>query len=198
MFEALVQEIFQLSNRPDLRAETESAIRQAVLGYHHLDFFWRDKTVGVINVTSGARVRHEIPLSTFGNLRGIAAISPYDGAHDSVGKPLAKQVTLGQHRCEYWQLMGDKLVIVTNQRTHQFAVDHWVNPVLAPADKFHSWVVDLYREAVIDATLAKIFTITGHVQLADRHAARVGNKLAPGTHVATILGEQLEQTIRSY
>lgn len=197
MFEALVQEVFQLTNRPDLRAETESAIKQAILNYHHLDFFWRDKTMGVINVTSGVKARHEINLAQFTGLRAIASVSPYY-SDDQCGLKLIQNRSLGATASEYWQLLGDKLVISSRTPTNKFALEYWQNPVLSPTANINSWVVDLYRDAVLDAALAKIFETIRDPAAADRYRARVGNKLAPGTHCAVILGEQLEQQIRSY
>lgn len=41
-FSELCQEVYSLTNRPDLVAETQSAVRAATLRAHHLDFFVKD------------------------------------------------------------------------------------------------------------------------------------------------------------
>lgn len=201
-FRQLVSNTVTVTNRPDLLAETELAVRQAVLSYHHLDFFWRDKTTGIISVSTGGRARHAIPLTKFQGFRAAESIVPYYAGTDTCAKPLAKATRMGQHTANYWLLAGNELIIHSATLTHQFQFTYWQNPTLMPEAAFSSWVADLYPDAVEDAACAKVFEMVRDPGVADRYRARVGKKAdgaGPATgHCARILAEQLEQSIRSY
>lgn len=201
-FSTLVTNVITVTNRPDLLAETELAVRQAVLSYHHLDFFWRDKVTGIISVSTGANARHTIPLNRFAEFRAAAGVSPYYSSNDTCGKPLSKGTRLGEFHEDYWMLAGDSLVIRSSAATHQFQLIYWKNPTLAPAAAFSSWVADIYPGAVEDAACAKVFEMIRDSATADRYRARVGKK-ADGAgpaqgHCAVILSDQLEPEIRGY
>lgn len=201
-FRQLVDQVVVVTNRPDLLAEIELSIKQSILFYHHLDFFWRDKMVGIINVTTGQNARHEIPLTRFPRMRAPTEIAPYFARRECCGKPLKRMTRLGECECEWWMLTPNSLIIRSATPTHQFQFTYWQNPVLAPEAEFHSWVADLYEDAVVDAACAKMFEMARDPSTADRYRARVGKKAdgaGPATgHCFRILSEQLEQDIRSY
>lgn len=201
-FSQLVANVIAITNRPDLLTETELAIRQVVLYYHHLDFFWRDKLTGIITVSTGANARHSIPLEKFQGFRSAASVAPYFAGNDTCAKPLRRMERMGQHECEYWFLAGNVLILRSSSPTHQFQFTYWKNPTLAPEAVFDSWVADLYSDAVEDAACAKLFEMIRDSNEADRYRARVGKKAdgaGPATgHCARILMEQLEQVVRSY
>lgn len=201
-FRQLVNNVITVTNRPDLLAETELAVRQVILYYHHLDSFWRDKLTGVISVSTGRAARHEVPISRFEGFRNAHSVAPYFAGNDTCAAPLKRMERMGQHESEYWFLAGKTLVIKSATPTHQFQFTYWKNPTVAPEAAFDSWVADLYPDAVEDAACAKLFEMIRDSNEADRYRARVGKKAdgaGPATgHCARILMEQLEQEIRSY
>jgi hypothetical protein len=201
-FRQIVNKVITITNRPDLLAEIELAVRQAVLSYHHLDTFWRDQLTGIISVSTGASAKHNIDISRFEGLRAIASVRPYYSHNDSCGKPLEKLSRLGARQTDYWFLQGNQLVIKSSTPSHQFQFSYWKNPTIAPEAAFSSWVADLYPDAVEDSACAKVFEMMRDSNEADRYRNRVGKRAdgaGPATgHCHRILTEQLEIEQRSY
>jgi hypothetical protein len=196
-FRQLVTDVIKVTNRPDLLAETELAIKGALLAYHHLDFFWRDRAQVILNVTSSNKTRIEIPLERCTDMRSPQEVAPYYADSECCGTPLARLHRIGEHQCNYWMLTPSSLIINSATPTHQFRFSYWRNPDLQEAT-FNSWVADIYPDAVIDAACAKLFEMVRDNTTADRYRARVGNTGAIGTHCHRILSDQLEQDIRGY
>lgn len=69
-FTDLCNEVFTLTARPDLVAETQSAVRAATLRAHHLDYFPKDLNEQPI-VFAAAQFFQSIPISFFKNFRAL-------------------------------------------------------------------------------------------------------------------------------
>ena len=209
-FNMLCQKLVKLSNRPDVIEEIKIQLRQATLAIHHLDFFHRDLVSGLITNTAGRTHELTIPLSTFPRVRAIKSIHPYYSRQygmsaQQCSKELTPNPSLEHCRCNtnWWRTNGGNLTIASNHATHEFEMYFYQNPKLYPDEEYSSWVADLYEEALLDWTLMLLFDILRDTSASDRYKDRVGrkDKLATGLptgHVAVILGEQLEQNIRSY
>lgn len=198
LFRNLVRDVITVTNRPNFLAETELAIRQACLSYHHLDFFWRDKVTGIINATSTALGRVKAELTDFERMRAVAEIAPYFPDDESCGKPLKQLTKLGEKQTDYWLTTHRELIIHSSSPTKMFQLTYYENPKLLPENEFSSWIAELYPTAVVDSACARVFDMAGNSTQADRYRAKVGNRNQPGSHSATIIAEQLEREIRSY
>ena len=199
-FYQLREKIIKQSNRPDLIAEIEIAIDQAVTFYHHLDFFWRDLVDGFINVTSGRKAEYIVPLSTFQRLRNVKGISPYHSLKDCCGAPLKPITDLDQCKCElnWYMLIGSNLKFATNSQATQFQLSYYQNPKLYPREEFSSWVVDLYEAYVIDASLMYLFAAIRDGSMSQLYERRVGERVPLTGYCRIIVTDQLEQSVRSY
>lgn len=205
-FHSILQKLVKLSNRPDLVEELKIQLRHATLAIHHLDFFHRDLASGLITSSAGRQQELTVPLSSFPRVRAIKAIMPYVannawGQVTSCYKPLTNNPSLEKCRCttNWFRTSGGNLTINSNAPTHQFEMFFYQNPKLAPDEEYTSWVAELYEDALIDWTLMLFFDVIRDAGAADRHRSRVGRRdQMPTGHIAVILGEQLEQEIRSY
>ena len=205
-FSQLVTKLVKLSNRPDVIEEIKIQLRQATLAIHHLDFFHRDLVSGLIDSSAGRRQQHEIELTKFPRVRNIKAILPYFASSygqpsNQCGKELTPNASLEFCRCNtnWWRTNGGRLTINSSYNTHQFSMYYYENPKLYPDEEYSSWVAELYEEALLDWTLMLLFDVLRDTSAADRYRGRVGNRdRSPTGHIAIILGEQLEQDIRSY
>lgn len=196
-FKELVDKVIVLSNRPDVREEIKIAIRDATLAIHHLDFFWRDIRTGLVNA-SGTVNRLEVPLSNFARLRSMKSVAPYK--ESCCLEPLKPNASIDYCKCNsnWWRLSGSNLVISSNQRTNQFEISYYSNPIVAPDELYSSWAADLYPEIVVNWALMLLFEALRDSSIADRYRVKVGSREPPRGHIAIILGEQLEQEVRSY
>lgn len=199
-FYELRNKLVKLSNRPDLIAELEIAIDQAVTFYHHLDFFWRDLVEGMINVTSGRKAEYIVPLTTFPRLRAVKGVSPYNTQRDCCGAPLKLLKSFDECKCElnWYMQMGANLKFSTNSGATQFKLAFYQNPKLLPREEFSSWVVDLYESCVIDAALMFFFKAIRDFTASREYERVVGSRVPLTGYCREIVTDQLEQEIRSY
>src|SRR5689334_18190626 len=81
-FSDIVNDVYTITNRSDLVAETALAVRQATLAAHRSDFYRKDILDSLIGFTSASVLQIDIP-STFPNWRAFAYIRPYDTVSQS-------------------------------------------------------------------------------------------------------------------
>lgn len=72
----LVSNVYTLTNRPDLVAETATAVAAATLRAHHFDFFYKDLVEQALTFNVLQFWQH-IPLSTFPNFRALKYIRKF-------------------------------------------------------------------------------------------------------------------------
>lgn len=206
-FQHICQKVVQLSNRPDVIEEIKQCVRQATLAMHHIDFFHRDLVSGLIRSTRNSRQELSIQMSEFPRVRSIKAIVPTNSqqqfgmAATSCYKPLTPNPSLEVCRCttNWWRTNGGTLTISSSYPTAEYEMYFYQNPSVFPDESYSSWMADLYEEVLIDWTLMLLFEVLRDSAASDRYRARVGSRdRGPSGHIAMILGEQLEQSIRSY
>ena len=57
-------QVYQITNRADLVAETKLAIRQATIAFHHANYFWRDCVFQLIDMSSTQGYKWNINISS--------------------------------------------------------------------------------------------------------------------------------------
>jgi|SRR5579863_5392360 len=75
-YASLVQEVYYLTNRPDLVNETATAVQAATLRAHHSDFYYKDLVEVAAEFTNLAYIQ-QIPLSFFTNFRSLKYLRKY-------------------------------------------------------------------------------------------------------------------------
>ena len=204
-FSDLVDRVGKLSNRPDMLEEIKQSIRDATRELHHTDFFYKDLVTGIIEVTGSGRQEVTIPISTFANLRAIKDIVPNVAGSSNpfnvcAVPKLVSNPSLSYCRCNtnWWRVLGGQLTISTNQNVAEFNLYYYQHPVVGPTDSdYTSWISAEYEEAVIDLSLAKLFAILRDYSASNLYQGKVGSRDRLSGHIAVIVGDNLEQEIRT-
>lgn len=198
-FNELQDKVIEVTNRPELVAETRSAIMSATLKMHGLDDFWRDRVEGQLNTPTPAYQQQFSLSGNFPQLKKVAYIRPYDGATQRAGKKLTPTNPTdvfccdGTDKTNMWWLNGDSVVIKTAQKVNSFLFGYFRRPIVTPIAQYDSWMATQHPWAIIDEAAATIFASIGFDASAQLYRAKVGEKVpVPTGHIREILMAQLE------
>ena len=168
-FEQLLEEVYTITNRPELVAETSSAIRLATLKAHHLDFFSRD--IAEISVKfNESCFKQSIDLYDLAcNYRAASyfrLVDP-DNCDDAIG-PFIDMITpaeildeYGRNRVNVSYVAGRMLQIRASIEFNTAIFGCYVNPIVTPSGKYSSWVAQLHSGAIINEAARVIFKMIG-------------------------------------
>lgn len=191
-FEELVKAVINVTNRPDLVAETIEAIKRSTIKMHTVDFFPRDlqQITYPVNAAQG-----QISLEGFTRLRKILKII----GHTSSGrfydlKPLSfsdVQTFGGATKLGYFQA-GSAISFRAFEKLNTLTIAAYVLPDTSK-ENYNSWIAELYPYAIIDDAAASIMMDLGNTTAAQALLSRVGTKNSDNmsAHIPTILAEQL-------
>ena len=193
-------QVYQITNRADLVAETKLAIRQATIAFHHANYFWRDCVFQLIDMSSTQGYKWNINISsTFPNLRVIDSIRLWCPVSETIGHEISYTQQLGCRGKEFWRVEGNNLHLESPYTTKQFQIKYYKNPDLA---NYSSWVADMYPYMIVEYAAAKVLSMIGHSQLAQELLRAVGKPQGSGMpstgYFGTLTADNLERRVRGY
>lgn len=186
-YKEILQAVIVNTNRPELLAETEQAIRRATLKMHNLDYFLADLSEGKMAITPSLKPR--IDLSVFGTrFRKFAAL--HSSNSGEVSEPLEvlepSPFTGNSNKAGYYSL-GGSLVLQNCGLVDSIVFQFYSNPVVE-AGRYDSWIATKHPYAIIDEASKNVFMSVGNAEKANYFAMLVGGKMPrPSGHVAEIL-----------
>lgn len=165
-FSELVQEVYDLTGRPDLVAETEAAIRAATLRAHHTDFYSKDIYETGAKFSTPAYIQSLDYISLIGNFRAIKYLRKVDEATATpstlieVLKPEELFDAYGQERTDVCYVAGRVIEIKSSTLLSTFILACYVDPIITK-EGYSSWIADLYPFAIIYEACRIIYTAIG-------------------------------------
>lgn len=163
----LIQEVYTLTNRPDLVAQTLTAVRSATLKIHQLDYFYKDLFETGIQFSSAEYVQHLdyrtlIPLwRTFKYLRKSNSAAFDDGPFFtvlSITEMVEDTYNLNQNDVCY---TGGALLQIRSSTLLQYAfLGCYVNPNITPGG-YNSWLALDHPYSIIYEAAATVFKMVG-------------------------------------
>ena len=194
----LITQVYEVTNRSDLMAETRACILRATLAAHHVDVFWRDARVQLIDCTSKPEYVYKIRVDTFPRLRAVSKIATWCVYSQVPVYVLPNTQGLGCKGKEFWRIEGDTLTISSPYPYKTFEISYYQNPDLA---NYSSWIADLYPYIIVDWATYLLFEMIGDAQQAAMYGNRVGTRggTRPASgHCALLLNDNLERVVRGY
>ena len=153
-YSSLLAEVYTLTKRPDLVAETTLGVKSATLQLHRMDFFSKDlHETGIAFDTSEyiQTLTYRVLLPRF---RQMKYLRKYDNTGGAAGEKL-KEVSIEkildgykQERTDIFYLAGDVIQIKSSTKEKYYLFGCYLNPSIDP-DNFISWVADEYPYAII-------------------------------------------------
>lgn len=163
----LVLEVYALTNRPDLVAETASAIKAATLKAHQSDFYSKDiYETGVEFPTSDFRQSLDY-ISFISNFRALKYIRRVENETDDIGKffeILTAEETLdsyGVNKTDIAYVAGRVLEIRSSVSFSKMLLGAYVLPIIREG-AYLSWVAEQHPYAIIKEAARVIFKTIGY------------------------------------
>lgn len=168
-FEQLLEEVYIITNRPELVAETSSAIRLATLKAHHLDFFSHDIVEKLIKFNE-CHFKQSIDLyslaSNYRSAKYFRLVDP-DNCDDVIG-PFITMITpdeildtYGRNRVNVSYVAGRMLEIRASVEFDIAIFGFYVNPIVTPSGSYGSWIANVHPGAIINEATRVIFKMIG-------------------------------------
>lgn len=169
-FEQLLEEVYIITNRPELVAETSSAVRLATLKAHHLDFFSHDIVERQVKFDE-CLFKQSIDLySLASNYRAAKYFRLTDAANcDDIIGPIIEMITpdelldsYGRNRVNVSYVAGRMLEIRAGVEFDTAVFGFYVNPIVTPSGSYGSWIANIHPGAIINEAARVIFKMIGY------------------------------------
>lgn len=163
-FASTLSEVYTITNRPDLIAETKLAVKQATLKMHQLDFFPKDLFETGIIWEPAAFIQSLSYRTLVPRYRALRYLRKYqDGAAGQFFTLLSAAETLDsyqQNRENICYLAGDMLEIRSNTEDTHMLLGCYLNPDVTE-ENYASWIADEHPYAIITDAAATVFKMIG-------------------------------------
>lgn len=185
----LADDVYTLTNRPDLVSETRVALRKAIMKFHSADTFKRDLhthrlQMSLYSPIAADQFRWVIPLSDFTRFRrpkflrypmelaqpSHHAAPLFDTAAVSVWQRDFAEVTSDDlfnsyhsERLNYFFIAGSTLTIRAASQVDYLDFSYYQYPQIptSPTVTINSWICDQYPDAVIEEAAGTVFKMIG-------------------------------------
>lgn len=166
----LCDDVYTLTKRPDLVAETKLAVRQATLKMHHLDYFPKDLHETGIQFSSADNIQSLAYKSIVPRWRALRYLRKYDGAPSIFFTVLDPTETLDRYavnREDICYLAGEQIEIRSSTALQYALLGCYVHPDVTEAG-YSSWIADEFPFAIISEAAAFILNSIGWDEQAQR------------------------------
>lgn len=166
-FDELLEEVFLITNRPDLVAETKSAVKAATLKAHQTDFYSKDiHEVGVEFDTADFRQSLDY-ISFISNFRSIKYFRIVEDEFDDAGtflEIIAADNTLDSYGCNKTDIAyvaGRVLEIRSSVEFSKALLGAYVLPIVREG-AYDSWVAEQHPFFIIYEAARVLFKAIGY------------------------------------
>jgi len=178
----LLTEVYTLTNRSDLVAETTIAIKAATLKVHMSDFYTRDVSETVIDMGSAAYLQTVDYGASITNFRALKYIRKYDNTEATSGDFIeviaAEEImdTYGIEKVNVGYVAGVNLLIRMDTEEEHIIVGAYTLPVITDGG-YSSWVDDQYPYTIIYEAARVVFKMTGDTEQSNTYRDLAGEQL---------------------
>ncbi len=162
----ITADVYALTSRPDMEAETNLAIRSATLTAHQRDFYFRDLFETGISFSSANYLQSFEPKTLLPLFRSIKYLRKYD----SVGQTpstILNGITPAQVFDDYgidyvnvYYSAGAEIQIKMDTQEQFMLFGCYLNPNVT-TDMYSSWIADDYPFAIVYLAAAQVFKTLG-------------------------------------
>lgn len=170
--DSLADDVYVLTNRPDLERETKVALRKAIFKFHSAETFKRDLKVQRLQMSLYPRLtpeefRWSIDLSTFERFRRPKFLrTPVITGSTIVFDEIAPDDlfdSYGYENPNYFYVAGSALVLKSCMDHDYLDFGYYQYPEL-PAQssgEITSWIADQYPDCIIEEAAGTVFKMIG-------------------------------------
>jgi len=179
---ALLDDMYALTGRPDLLAESALALRKATMKFHLADLWKNDITFALITVpvldSSAESFRYTLDLTvsaTYPLVRKVASISEYNvtpTGYELQFTELDQDRIMDSYAIEmvnYWYQAGRQVSLRANKLLTTLRVNYYRFPDVAPT-VYDSWIAEQFKDNIVVEAAATVFATIGKDAEAARYA----------------------------
>lgn len=178
----LVDEVYNLTNRPDLSAQTISAVKAATLKLHNTDYYSKDIYETGIEFSKANYIQSVDIYSLIHNFRAIKYIRVAENAADDSGRfieiitPEEVVDSYNRNRTNVAYMAGRSLEIRSATELKYAYLGCYVRPIIS-TDNYSSWIAQLHPYAIIYEAARAIFMLIGYTDEANGYNALLNEEL---------------------
>lgn len=184
---SLADDVYVITARPDLVAETKVALRKAIYKCHAADTFKQDLHQEILDLSMHTELapdsfRWAVPLSTFPRLRRphLLQVPPYRALIEPF-KEISPEDILDSYRYErfnYFFIAGAMMTVrnVTGHSELEFTYYRW--PDVDPQNPIGSFICDQFPDMVIEEAAGAVFRMIGKDEEFQRYQMFFAENLA--------------------
>lgn len=173
-FNALVADVYSLTGRPDLVAETAIAVKSATLKAHQYDFYDRDIVETGIQFNAAAILQSLEYKELLPRWRALKYLRKYEPIGDTPGDffeiiPVEKVLDSYKVTRENVAYLAGLVIQIRSSEELQYCLlGAYVNPDITVAT-FSSWIAQDHPYAIVYEAAATIFDIIEYSTAAAKH-----------------------------
>lgn len=191
LFKSLYDQVVINTNRPNLAAETRSAISIATREFHNRGKFLADIREAVLTSTNGGMTTYKFAIPEDKLIREIVNVAPAN-SNGLKGVSLKQVDPFEQPTCGNWySWLNNVITIGVAHPASTFALSFLSFPNTL-AETYDSWIARKYPHYITDAATARVLVAAGQADKAKIYLGFVGEARFPGTHVFDLLQENEE------
>ena len=183
-FADLLTEVYTVTKRPDLVAETKLAVKAATLKLHQSDFYFRDLFEQGISFSTSDFIQQLDIKTVIPRFRRIKYLRRYDNTGSGVPaefftilSPLETLDEYGLNREGIAYMAGDLLNIRSSVAFQYAILGVYVNPNTVESN-FISWIAEDHPYAIVFEALRLLFKQIGYDEQAAAFEKLAGEQLA--------------------
>lgn len=186
-FSELVAEVISKTKRPDLQAQTESAVRAATLKAHQKEFYYKDIREEGVEFTTPAMIQSFQPDTLFPRYRAPAYVRKWNQEDwDPDGHPgdYLDKSTIGNlknyfgfDKTNIYYQAGNRLNMRSDSDIRRILFGFYAYPNLI-AEEFDSWIAREYPWAIIYDATRQIFSDISYLEQANKFEGLAAEQFA--------------------
>lgn len=169
----LIADVYTITNRPDLVAETKLAVKQATLKCHQFDHFPKDLFEVGLTMPNPGPIQSLDYKSVAPRWRTFKYLRKYyyNGTTGYAGeffRLLTPEESLDRYQINkenICYLAGDQLEIRSTSADEHFLLGCYLHPNITD-DGFSSWIAEEYPYAIVYEAASKLFKMIGQDEMA--------------------------------
>lgn len=188
-FTALLNDVYTITNRPDLVTESTMAVRAATIKAHTSDFYPRDLLEARVQFSAADFFQALAYKTLFPRFRAVSYIRKYENGEATQMLDVISPTDIFDSykiaKENVYYLAGDVIQIRSNTEITDILIGVYNTPDTLP-DTYASWVAESYPYAIVAEAAAQVFSMIGAAEDA------AGYRRIAGEHLVQMRNSSLQ------
>jgi hypothetical protein len=186
LFDSITTDVITLTNRPDLTAETQVAVRTATLSVHSFGAYPRDLCTMPVKLPNPAYMVSIDAQIQLPRLRGLSTIQAMDSSYNPLEYPEIEIVEIGAIRDSEYKTLKNNIAYIAGTAVnvrcdimaYGFLVEFFQLPQVR-REQYNSWIAQLAPDIIVYQAASIVLSTNGNEEKAKSYANYVQQILKP-------------------